>query len=62
MIVLADADQRRAAGEHGALLDAFGVLTGVILLVRLLETASFVSVLRSAVQTRQRQFELCDQF
>lgn len=61
VIVLADADARRSGGAHGALVDAFGALTGVILLVRPLDTASFVSVLRSAVLTRGRQLELRDQ-
>ncbi len=61
VVVLADADRRRVGRDHGALIDAFGAVTSVILLVRPLETASFVSVLRSAVLTRQRQFELRDQ-
>jgi len=61
VIVLADAERRRVASEHGRSIEAFAALPGVVLLARPLNVESFVSVVRSAALTRQRQYELRDQ-
>jgi two-component sensor histidine kinase len=61
VIVLADPDRRRTDRDHAVQLEAFCARPGIIILQRPMSMASFLSVMRSAVLTRQRQFELRDQ-
>ena len=61
VIVLANPERRRMASGGGRDIDVFAELPGVVLLARPMDVVSFVSVVRSASMTRQRQYELRDQ-
>lgn len=61
VVVFMGRKNRRPELTERSLPEALGLRRGIILLERPIRVASFVSVMRSAVLTRRRQYELRDQ-
>ncbi len=61
VVVFVDGNGRRATWGNRKLADALGLSRDIVLLERPVQVATFVSVMRSAVLGRRRQYELRDQ-